>query len=216
MVLPGSPSRACLHRYHRTDPGNALPSCRNHGQRRRTSPLSEAVIQPAQRAHGLRVQQRAAQRAGNPTRDCPAAWQPRARRPTPTSWLLRVHTLQRACERTVDQGEGRWVRRVGWPGRAQGHTNRAGRVSAVQTLCPHSPVSHPLARRRCPAAWASMRLAQLARQCEQHACIASSANRRSNAHSSRVRRLPASENVSCRQHAARARRERSDCVTIPG
>ena len=24
------------------------------------------------------------------------------------------------------------------------------------------------------------------------------------------------ENVSCRQHAARARRERSDCVTIPG
>ena len=110
MVLPGSPSRACLHRYHRTDPGNALPSCRNHGQRRRTSPLSEAVIQPAQRAHGLRVQQRAAQRAGNPTRDCPAAWQPRARRPT----NVRPRPLGFCgCTRCSEHVSARWIKERG-------------------------------------------------------------------------------------------------------
>ena len=67
-----------------------------------------------------------------PTETRCAAQQPRARRPTPTSWLLRVHTLQRACERTVDQGEGRWVRRVGWPGRAQGQPTQIVPAECLQ------------------------------------------------------------------------------------
>ena len=106
----------------------------------------------------------------------------------------------------------------GWvAGKGPGpHKSCRPSVCSTDTLSALACQSPTGASGRCPAAWASMRLAQLARQCEQHACIASSANRRSNAHSSRVRRLPASDNVSCRQHAARARRERSDCVTIPG